>query len=572
MIRQGPSQLAGDGLFSLANERVRLKMITKYLIIICSLGIVVILGFLSRRRGGRMTPEEYFLAGRRFGPLVLLATMAATNFSGFTIFGASGVGYRHGYSFFPVMGFGTGFMAIMFIFIGRKVWQRGKEKGHITPAELMGDIYRSRPLATLFSLVMIVFTIPYIAIQPIAAGIALEKLLGMPYLWGATLITLFIVIYTITGGMRAIAWTDLFQGTLMLIGMTLAFIVIVNAQGGMITASHKLFEMKPELFSRPGPGGIYTPYIWMSWLILWMLCDPLFPQLFQRFYAARNTRSLSATMICYPAFSTIIFILPIMIGVLGHLAFPNLSKMQSDNILTLLLDRYGGNFVGPLVIACGLAAIMSTMDSQLLTLSSIFVRDILPRSARRATWYRLSGKAMVVILALLGLIIAYQKFDTIFATATKYSFTGLAVLFPTLWGGLYWKRAHPAGAVLSILIGEALVIVSYFGLLPDVKFLPVIPIVGIAGLVYIGVCLIVGKTSPAIHPRKLGRWSPRQWLANGSLAVLFLLSLDFWQWRKALPLIGGLPYWIWYFFLLSALLTLVMVYLSKSLPEEGRGG
>lgn len=539
-------------------------MVTKYFIVLCYLSIVLILGFLSRKRGERITPEQYFLAGRRFGPLVLLATMAATNFSGFTIFGASGVGYRHGYSFFPIMGFGTGFMAVMFIFIGRKVWQRGKEMGHITPAELIGDIYGSKPVAVLFSLVMIVFTIPYIAIQPIAAGIALEKLLGMPYLLGATLITLFIVIYTILGGMRAIAWTDLFQGILMLIGMTLAFVVIANAHGGMITASNTLLDLRPELFSRPGPHGIYTPYIWVSWLVLWMLCDPLFPQLFQRFYAARNEKSLSATMICYPAFSTVIFILPIMIGVLGHLSFPNLSRMESDNILTLLLDRYGGNFIGPLVIACGLAAIMSTMDSQLLTLSSIFVRDILPESARRSQWYRISGKATVVVLACLGLIIAYQKFDTIFATATKYSFTGLAVLFPTLWGGLYWKKAHPTGAVSSILIGELLVVLSYLGWLPDVKFLPVIPIVFVSGLVYVGACLIMDSGSPKRDIGKEGPWSLKQWVACGSLATIFLLALDYWQWGKASPLIGGLPYWIWYFFLLASLLTVAMVYLSKA--------
>jgi len=539
-------------------------MVTKYLIVLCYLSIVLILGFLSRKRGERITPEQYFLAGRRFGPLVLLATMAATNFSGFTIFGASGVGYRHGYSFFPIMGFGTGFMAVMFIFIGRKVWQRGKEMGHITPAELIGDIYGSKPVAVLFSLVMIVFTIPYIAIQPIAAGIALEKLLGMPYLLGATLITLFIVIYTILGGMRAIAWTDLFQGILMLIGMTLAFVVIANAHGGMITASNKLLDLRPELFSRPGPHGIYTPYIWVSWLVLWMLCDPLFPQLFQRFYAARNEKSLSATMICYPAFSTIIFILPIMIGVLGNLSFPNLSRMESDNILTLLLDRYSGNFIGPLVIACGLAAIMSTMDSQLLTLSSIFVRDILPESARRAKWYRISGKAMVVVLACLGLIIAYKKFDTIFATATKYSFTGLAVLFPTLWGGLYWKKAHPTGAVSSILIGELLVVLSYLGWLPDVRFLPVIPIVFVSGLVYVIACLIMGEGSRSPLPGKLRGRSWDRWLTCGSLIVVFLLALDFWQWRTAIPLIGGLPYWIWYFFLLATLLTIAMVYLSRA--------
>ncbi|RJR50630.1 MAG: hypothetical protein C4576_05515 [Desulfobacteraceae bacterium] len=63
--------------------------------------------------------------------------MAATNFSAFTIFGTSGAGYRDGWSFFPIIGFGTGFMALSFWVIGRKAWRVGQERGIITPPELL---------------------------------------------------------------------------------------------------------------------------------------------------------------------------------------------------------------------------------------------------------------------------------------------------------------------------------------------------------------------------------------------------------------------------------------------------
>ena len=66
------------------------------------------------------------MAGRGLGSFVLLGTMAATNFSAFTVFGASGAGYRDGLSFFPIMAFGTGFMALTFWLLGRKVWQWGR--------------------------------------------------------------------------------------------------------------------------------------------------------------------------------------------------------------------------------------------------------------------------------------------------------------------------------------------------------------------------------------------------------------------------------------------------------------
>ena len=176
--------------------------------------IVLAIGFIARTRW-KSTPESYFLADRKLGTLILVGTMVATNFSAFTVFGTSGAGYRDGYAFFPIMGFGTGFMALTFWIIGRKIWLVGRQHGLVTPPELVKQLYQSPFLSYLFAVVMIVFTIPYLALQPMAAGYALESLLGLPYFYGCVLVTGIIVVYTLRGGLRAVAWTDLFQGLVM---------------------------------------------------------------------------------------------------------------------------------------------------------------------------------------------------------------------------------------------------------------------------------------------------------------------------------------------------------------------
>ena len=94
------------------------------------------IGFIARTKL-KSPPETYFLADRQFGTLILLSTMVATNFSAFTVFGTSGAGYRDGYAFFPIMGFGTGFMALTFWFLGRKIWEVGRDRGVVTPPELV---------------------------------------------------------------------------------------------------------------------------------------------------------------------------------------------------------------------------------------------------------------------------------------------------------------------------------------------------------------------------------------------------------------------------------------------------
>ena len=134
--------------------------------VLCAYFLVVLaIGFIARTRW-KSSPETYFLADRKLGPLILLGTMVATNFSAFTVFGTSGAGYRDGYAFFPIMGFGTGFMALTFWIIGRKIRQVGRKHALVTPPELVKELYQSPFLSFLFALVMIIFTIPYLALRP----------------------------------------------------------------------------------------------------------------------------------------------------------------------------------------------------------------------------------------------------------------------------------------------------------------------------------------------------------------------------------------------------------------------
>ena len=98
--------------------------------------LLIILGIYANKKS-KKTAEDYFLANRTFGPLILFFTLAATNFSAFTFLGFAGKAYTTGFGQYGIMGFGTAIMAIMFYIIGRKVWILGKEKGYITPPELI---------------------------------------------------------------------------------------------------------------------------------------------------------------------------------------------------------------------------------------------------------------------------------------------------------------------------------------------------------------------------------------------------------------------------------------------------
>jgi len=503
---------------------------------------VILLGLIARRGLGK-SPSDYFLAGRSLGSFILIGTMAATNFSAFTVFGASGAGYRDGLAFYPIMAFGTGFMALTFWLVGRRVWRLGRKWDLVTPAQLVGRVYGHRGLSGLFALVMVVFTVPYLALQPLAGGQVLAKLFGMPPGAGAGVITGVIVLYTLRGGLKAVAWTDVMQGLLMLALMAAALVMVAGAQGGWLEAFSRVGAQSPELMSRPGPRGVYTPEVWFSFLALWFFCDPMFPQLFQRFYSARSQRALARTALVYPLICTVFFALPIAIGVLGRLSFPDLTGKEADGILPLLMTQHAGEFMGALVLAAGLAALMSTMDSQLLTLSSIFTHDLYPLVAGRAPQGPAVGRVFVVVLAGAGLLVALAA-DTTILKLGLTAFTGLAALFPTVLGGLYLEQPRPAAAMASILAGEAVVVAYHLGLLPSFGLLPAMPVMAVSVAVYLAVHLALG-------PAGLPRLNRRQWLVVAAFGLVFVLAQDYWRWGQAERFLLGWPLWAWWFVGLS---------------------
>jgi solute:Na+ symporter, SSS family len=524
-------------------------------IIVLYLAILLLIGVAARARA-RNHPDDYFLASRTLPGWTLFLTMAATNFSAFTVFGFSGAGWQMGYGFYPIMAFGTGFMALAFLLLGPPIWRLGREHGLVTPPELVFHRSGSWALRIAFLIVMTTFTLPYLALQPMAAGYALESLLGIPYYAGAALATAVVVAYILLGGLRGEVWTDVFQGVMLIAFMTLALVTVANAYGGLAAANRAVASQEPELFARPGLGGVLTPGVWFGYMSLWFLCDPMFPQLFQRFYAARSPRALAVTASLYPLVTGFLFLLPVSIGVIGRLAYPTLpAGVAADRILPLVLHQVAPSWVETLVVCAGLAALITTLDSQLLTLSSMATRDVwaplVARLARRradgmpsptpSAWV---GRAFVVALALIGLAIAVRPPGT-FVEITTETFTGLAVLFPTVVAALYWRRFDGRAAVASIAAGEALVLAYHLKWLPTLGTLPVVPVVAATSLVLATGCLVLGRrgVSSVRLVSGMARRAKLGWTA--AFLALFIAGNDFWAWGDGRVWLLGYPWWVW---------------------------
>ena len=520
---------------------------------------MVLFAIWARRDVGR-DDESYYLAGRSLAGPILLATMAATNFSAFTVYGASGAAYRIGLSFLPIMAFGTGFMAVSMYSLGKRARALSAKHGAMTAPEMIFGQTGSKQAQKTMASVLVIATIPYLALQPRAAGIVVSALFGGPEWIGAVLVTILVVAYTLTGGLKAVVRTDLAQGLIALILLWVGLALVVNDAGGLQNAMSSLASSQPSLLGREGN---YTLLIWSCTLLLWFFADPMFPQLYQRLCAAKSDEDIGFMAKAYPAIAWLAFLPPILIGALGHLEFSGMDRAGSDNILPMQIMESGGVWLGGLVLVAGLAALMSTMDSQLLATGSLVTRDLLSKSGSGEGRQR---DMVIIALAILGLVLSLWS-DLSILDLGLLAFSMYAVLFPSVYLAAHFEELDGRAVIASILSGEAMVLlaVEYPAFYSDWWIEPVgpamptivVPSLLVAILVLVVVNHVISNRSlsevvSTIVPSR-SKFVP----ALGLLAV-FILAHDYWWWEENATWLLGIPVWIWWAAALSAVQTGIM--------------
>ena len=440
--------------------------------------ITLAIGWLGYVRTGS-TPAEYFLAGNTLGVVVFPLTMFATLMSAFIFLGSAGWGYQHGMAWFALLGV-EAIAGIPLALIGLKVWRLGRERGYITPLEYIGDAYDNDPLKLLILGVQFVWAIPYLAIQAMGGGLLFEPITAgaITFTQGALILTLVTAIYLGLGGLRSVAWSDVLQGiavVVLLVGALVYLFPALDPAAATATLATDSNHLQPS-----GDLGFFSPGVWLSFLLMNTMAIIAYPQMFQRFLAADSERAFRSLLIWWPVMVLVAALVPVLLGVWGVVAMPGLD--DPDAILPVLLAEHVPVWIFGIVMGGALAAMMSTADSLVLTLSSLVSRDLYrahlapAASERRETWV---GRLTAIVLLLFGLLLALPQPGTIIDLAV-YFIQGNALLLPVFVAPLYWSRATAHGALLSVILGQGYFLAATFGPAPTFAFMPFVPALALA--------------------------------------------------------------------------------------------
>lgn len=487
-------------------------------VIIGYLLLLVGLGLLSNRyfRGG---PSDFFVASRSIGPFVFLMSIYGTTMTAFAMVGSTGEAFRIGVGTYGQIASSSALIhSACFFFIGLRLWAFGRRHGYVTQIEFFRDRFGSPALGYLLFPILVGLLIPYLLIGLMGAGSVVRGVTAgaLPAVFPATdgavppalscaVVAAVVLSYVFVSGVRGAAWANTFQ-TIVFIGAgLLVFFLIAAKLGGPSAASAMADPAKAVRVGR------ITELEFFSYSLI-PLSAGMFPHLFQNCLTARSSKTFRLMLVGHPICIMLTWVPCILIGfwATGAVAPGTGERLIPEGanpnaVLGMMVGKLAMPFAAGVVAAGVLAAIMSSLDSQFVSLGTMFTRDlVIPLGGRgrfsdgQILWLaRGFIVAIVAVTYLLTLIESRHIF-----TLGIWCFSGYAGLTPLVIGALYWKRATAAGALAAVavaaLVWLALFRASGFG--ADAGFvvwgmLPVVPITLACALTLVLVSLLTRPPS-----------------------------------------------------------------------------
>ena len=413
-----------------------------YLIaVIVYLGILVVVG--AQRSRKVRTGDDFLVAGRTLPARVLVFTLLSTWIGSGSLFAGAGLGYRAGFpALWQSAGAWVGIAAIYFI--APKV----RRLAQYTVPDILELKYgpAARVLGTLTTVLAYTTIAAY---QFRGGGRLLELVAGIDPRTGALLTAAFCVAYTALAGMLSIAYLDVGNGSVMVIGVSLAVAFLVSDAGGLASAVSALRPDQVSLFGQLSPQAALALFFPTLFLLLGEA------NMYQKFFSAKSERAARVAVGGWIVGTIVVETLIDSVGVLGSVAVPGLGTEASESIVILVaLETLPAAF--GVILVCGAAAIVvSTANSFLLTPATNLIRDVYQRFVNPGVTDRqilVYTRLIVVGLGVVGYV-AGNFFPTILAMALwAYTMYGAGIT-PALLAALVWPRATRPAGVWSILVG-----------------------------------------------------------------------------------------------------------------------
>jgi sodium/proline symporter len=424
--------------------------------------VMLLIGFYAYRKS-TSDVAGYMLGGRSLSPSVAALSAGASDMSGWMLMGLPGAMYISGLSsMWIAIGLVLGAFLNYLIVAPRLRTYTELANDSITLPDFFENRFndKSRILRVVSSIVIVVFFTLYTSSGIVAGGKLFESSFGLNYEVGLYVTASVVVAYTLFGGFLAVSLTDFVQGCIMFIALVLVPVVAINEVGGLAEMQNSINTINPEMLNVFSGVSAISIISAMAWGLGYFGQ----PHIIVRFMAIRNVKDMPTARRIGMSWMIVSIIGAMATGFAGiaYVAKTGIKLDDAETIFIVLSQLLFSPLISGFLLAAILAAIMSTISSQLLVTSSSLTGDFYQAFLHCNATDRqlvLVGRISVLVVALVAIYLAYDRNSSILNLVSN-AWAGFGAAFgPVIIGCLYWKSMTRNGALAGIISGATTVLI-----------------------------------------------------------------------------------------------------------------
>ncbi|WP_077624643.1 sodium/proline symporter PutP [Sediminibacillus massiliensis] len=435
------------------------------------LAVMITIGIITYRMTN--TLSDYVLGGRRLNSWVTAFSAAASDFSGWLLIGLPGAAYAAGFgqwSLWIAVGLAIGAM-INWQYVAKRLRIYTEfSKDSITLPEFFENRYRDRTnlLRVISALFILAFFLFYTASGLVAGAKLFQGTFEIDYHLALIVGAVIIVAYTFLGGFLAVSYTDFIQGFLMFLALLFTSLIGIIQVGGFGELFNQLGSINTSLLdafqatSYSAGDGVFWEaagsigIVGIISALAWGLGYFGQPHILARFMAIRSHKEVRKARLISVSMGLVIPLYgALIVGMLGIVTFDQ-PLDDPEQVFIQLVQVVYNPWIAGFLLAAVLAAIMSTVDSQLLVSSSALSEDFYRKYLRKeATEKELVwvGRLAVLLIAVIALMLAWNENNSVL-DLVSYAWAGFGATFgPAILFSLFWRRTSRNGILTGIIVG-----------------------------------------------------------------------------------------------------------------------
>ncbi|MCI8893884.1 MAG: hypothetical protein HFI41_04395 [Lachnospiraceae bacterium] len=439
-----------------------MQNIQMWVVVIAYLAAIVIIGFIINRRDKNIGMNDYYVSQRSLPPIVIAFSLVATSQSGMVFLGAPGTCYTAGYAQMVWTCMIGGILGIMFcnLALGKPMRYLGERYNSITLTDLLRDIYATKKLQLVCVITLLVVSTFYCVVQWTSIGNLFYALLGVDYKWGVVIGLIVVAVYSALGGNKSSTIVATVQLFIAMLAVLYMFFLALHVGGGLTAINDGIREIDPNMLKLTSDS--YSPWKALGFIIIYAVGMIGQPAMATKFFSLKNSKLLGAALALGVISYCFTILNPFAAWVMRiRIEGGTLAALSSvDTVIPKFVEAFANPYIGGLLIAGTLSAIMSTSAALLITVSSTFTNDLCVKMLHK----NMSGKSGMAIARIVTLaaafisgIIALNPPDTVWFIGNAAWGAFAAVFTPALVLGLRWRRATKQGAIASMWAGLILV-------------------------------------------------------------------------------------------------------------------